>query len=90
MFKQDKQDRQGKPISELHASAKTKSVYDSSEISTNQYIKPGFETASSAAKNSTTEKLGYEWSGTDSKGIKLHGYCDDSGNLTTFYPEDQL
>jgi hypothetical protein len=22
------------------------------------------------------------------KGIKWHGYCDDSGNITSFYPED--
>ena len=72
----------------FQSSTKTKTVYDSNKISTDQYIKQGLEAANNAAKNSTTGKLGHEWSGTDNKGIKWHGYCDDSGNITSFYPED--
>ena len=87
-YKMPKKDRQGNPTSEFQSSTKTKTVYDSNKISTDQYIKQGLEAANNAAKNSTTGKLGHEWSGTDNKGIKWHGYCDDSGNITSFYPED--
>lgn len=87
-YKMPKKDRQGKIISEFQSSTKKKTVYDSNKISTNQYMKQGIEAANDAAKKSPTGKLGHEWSGTDSKGNKWHGYCDDSGNITSFYPED--
>jgi len=51
-------------------------------------MKSGLEAANNAAKESSTGKLGREWSGTDNDGHKWHGYCDDSGKLTSFYPED--
>lgn len=87
-YKMPKKDRQGLPTTEFQSSTKTKTVYDSNKISTDQYLKQGLEAANNAAKNSSTGKLGHEWSGTDNSGIKWHGYCDDSGNITSFYPED--
>lgn len=87
-YKMPKKDRQGKPTSEFQSSTKTKTVYDSSKISTDQYIKQGLQAANNAAKSSASGELGHEWSGTDNKGIRWHGYCDDSGNITSFYPED--
>lgn len=40
-YKMPKKDRQGKPTSEFQSSTKTKTIYDSSKISTDQYIKQG-------------------------------------------------
>ena len=46
------------------------------------------EAANNVAKNSSTGKLGHEWTGTDSNGVKWHGYCDESGQITSIYSED--
>lgn len=87
-YKLPKKDKKGNRTTEFSSKLKSKTVYDSNIISTNQYIKQGLEAANNAAKNSASGKLGHEWNGTDNKGIKWHGYCDDSGNITSFFPED--
>ena len=87
-YKMPKKRQTRKSYFRVSVKYKTKTVYDSNKISTDRYIKQGLEAANNVAKNSTTGKLGHEWRGTDNKGIKWHGYCDDSGNITSFYPED--
>jgi hypothetical protein len=83
-----KRDKTGKPTGEYQSRTHDKTVYDPVKISTNKYIKWGLEAANNAAKKSSSGKLGREWTGTDSNGVKWHGYCDDSGNITSFYPDD--
>ena len=65
-----------------------KTVYDSSKINTDTYIKWGLQAANNAASSSSSGKLGHEWTGTDNQGVKWHGYCNDKGEITSFYPED--
>lgn len=87
-YKVPKKDIQGKPTSELKATEYKKTVYDPKILSTDQYVNYGIEAANNAAKNSSTGKLSREWTGTDSNGVKWHGYCDESGQITSIYPED--
>ena len=46
------------------------------------------EATNNATKNSSIGKLGRKWTGTDSNGVKWHGYCDESGQITSIYSED--
>jgi hypothetical protein len=87
-YQMPKRDKTGKPTGEYQSRTHDKTVYDPVKISTNKYIKWGLEAANNAAKKSSSGKLGREWTGTDSNGVKWHGYCDDSGNITSFYPDD--
>jgi len=87
-YQMPKKDKTGKPTGEYQSKTHDKTVYDPAKISTDNYIKWGLEAANSAATKSPSGKLGHEWTGTDSNGVKWHGYCDDSGNITSFYPED--
>jgi len=64
------------------------SVYDSAKVSTDVYNKWGIEAANNAAKKCPGGKLGHEWTGIVSNCVKWHGYCDDNGKITSFYPED--
>ncbi len=65
-----------------------KTVYNPSIVSTDQYLKQGLQAAKNASKSSTTGKLGREWTGTDNEGVKWRGYCDNYGNITSFFPEN--
>ncbi|MCF0133138.1 MAG: EndoU domain-containing protein [Blautia sp.] len=87
-YQMPKKDRFGKPTGEYKAKKFSKTVYDPSKISTDTYVKWGIQAANNAAKNSSTGKLGREWTGTDNQGVKWHGYCDANGKITSFYPED--
>ena len=79
-------------ISTTHIYYKSKSfkktVYDPSKINTDTYIKWGLQAANNAASSSPSGKHGREWTGTDNQGVKWHGYCNDKGEVTSFYPED--
>ena len=46
------------------------------------------EATNNALKNSSTGKLGCEWTGTDNNGVKWHGCCDESGQIISIYSED--
>lgn len=87
-YNMPKRDKAGNPTGEYQSKTHYKTVYDSSKISSQQYINRGLEAANNAAKHSSTGKLGREWTGTDNSGVKWHGYCDSNGNITSFYPED--
>ena len=87
-YKMPKRDKAGNPTGEYQSKTHYKTVYDSSIISSQQYINRGLEAANNAAEQSSSGKLGREWTGTDNSGVKWHGYCDSDGNITSFYPED--
>ncbi len=61
-----------------------KTIYDPKVISDADYIKFGKEAVNSAISKG---KLGREWEGYDSKGIKWMGYADSDGNVVSFFPE---
>lgn len=82
-----KLDMRGKPTSEFRNQVMKKTVYDNNKLSTHDYITRGLEAANNSAQNSKNGKLSHEWSGVDNQGIKWRGYCDHSGNITSFYPE---
>ena len=82
-----KKDIRGKPTSEFRNQVMRKTVYDHSRLSTKAYITRGLEAANNAAKNSESGRLPREWTGVDNHGITWRGYCDSSGNITSFYPE---
>ena len=82
-----KKDISGKPTSEFRNQLMTKTVYDHNKLSTHDYIAKGLEAANNSAKNSNNGRLSREWSGVDNQGITWRGYCDSSGNITSFYPE---
>lgn len=89
LYKMPKKIAQGKPTGLYQSSTRSKTVYKPSKISTYTYIKWGLEAANNALRQSTTKgKLGREWSGTDNQGVRWHGYCDQYGNITSFYPDD--
>lgn len=87
-YKMPKKDKQGKPTGDFKAKTYKKTVYDPSKISTDTYIKWGLEAANNTAKLSPSKKLGHEWTGTDNQGFKWHGYCNDNGEITSFYPDN--
>lgn len=87
-YKMPRKDKFGKLTGEFQSKTHHKTVYDTSKIRTEQYIKRGLEAANNAASKSTNGKLKREWTGTDKQGVKWRGYCDSKGNITSFYPED--
>lgn len=87
-YKMPKKDRFGKVTGEFQSKTHHKTVYDTSKIRTEQYIKRGLEAANNAASKSANGKLRREWTGIDKQGVKWRGYCDSKGNITSFYPED--
>lgn len=87
-YKMPKKDKFGNTTGEFQSKTHHKTVYDTSKIRTDQYIKRGLAAANNAASKSTNGKLKREWTGTDSQGVKWRGYCDSKGNITSFYPED--
>ena len=87
-YKVPKKDIKGNPTADFKATEYKKTIYDPKIIPTDQYIKLGIEAANNAAKESATGKLGREWTGIDNNGVKWHGYCDESGQVTSIYPED--
>ena len=87
-YKMPKKDTTGKPTGSYKAQIFKKTVYDPAKISTDQYLERGLQAANDTASKSETGRLGHEWSGTDKKGVRWHGYCDSNGNITSFYPED--
>ena len=87
-YSMPKKDKYGNPTGQYQAKTHHKTVYDPSIISTETYVRRGLQAANNAAKNSQTGKLGREWTGTDDKGVRWHGYCDKNGNITSFYPDD--
>lgn len=87
-YQMPKRDAKGNPTGEFQSAKRTKTVYDPNVISTDNYIKWGLEAANNTAKSSSSGKLNREWNGTDNQGKRWHGYCDNSGNITSFYPED--
>lgn len=87
-YKMPKKDKYGHATGEFQSKIHHKTVYDTSKIKTDQYIKRGLEAANNAASKSSNGKLRREWTGTDNQGVKWRGYCDSKGNITSFYPED--
>ena len=87
-YKMPKKDKFGKPTGEYQSSTHEKTVYDPKKISTDAYLKRGLEAANNAARISSTGKLIREWTGVDNQGVRWHGYCDNSGKITSFFPED--
>ena len=87
-YKMPKKDKFGNATGEFQSKTHHKTVYDTSKIQTDQYIKRGLEAANNAASKSSNGKLRREWTGTDKQGVKWRGYCDSKGNITSFYPED--
>ena len=87
-YKMPKKDKYGNPTGDYKAKSFKKTVYDSSKINTDTYIKWGLQAANNAASSTSSGKLGHEWTGTDNQGVKWHGYCNDKGEITSFYPED--
>ena len=87
-YKMPKKDKTGAPTGEYQSKTHHKTVYDPSVISSNHYIQRGLEAANNAANHSPTGRLAREWTGTDNRGVRWHGYCDADGNITSFYPED--
>ena len=87
-YKMPKKDKSGNPIGDYKAKSFKKTVYDPSIISTETYIKYGLQAANNAANLLNSGKLGREWTGTDNQGVKWHGYCNSSDEITSFYPED--
>lgn len=61
-----------------------KTIYDPDIISTDKYVSLGKEAANDA---SSKGQLGREWTGYDSEGNVWRGYTDESGNVTSFFPE---
>ncbi|WP_235533144.1 EndoU domain-containing protein, partial [Paenibacillus sp. Leaf72] len=61
-----------------------KTIYDPKVISDEEYIKFGKEAANNALSKG---KLGREWEGYDSNGVKWMGYADSDGKVTSFFPE---
>lgn len=88
-YRLPKKDKTGKPTSEMRAQTFKKTVYDSSVISTEEYVSRGLEAAADAARKSTSGMIGHEWTGTDSHGVSWHGYTDADGSVTSFYPIDE-
>ena len=87
-YKMPKRDKCGNPTGDYKVKSFKKTVYDSSTISTETYIKWGLQAANNAANLSFSGKLGREWTGTDNQGVKWHGYCNSGNEITSFYPED--
>lgn len=87
-YKMPKKDKFGKPTGEFKTQTFKKTAYDPTKISTDEYIERGLQAANNSARKSKPGKLDREWSGTDNKGVNWHGYCDENGNITSFYPED--
>jgi hypothetical protein len=87
-YKMPKKDKYGKPTGDLKAQSFKKTVYDPSKIGTDKYIERGLQAANNSARKSESGKLGREWSGIDNQNVKWHGYCDQNGNIISFYPED--
>lgn len=87
-YKMPKKDKNGNPTGDYKAANFKKTVYDTSIIDTDTYIKWGLQAANNTANATSSGKLDHEWSGTDNQGIKWRGYCDSDGNITSFYPED--
>ena len=61
-----------------------KTIYDPEIISTDKYISLGKEAANDAISRG---EFGREWVGYDSEGNIWRGYTDESGNVTSFFPE---
>lgn len=78
-----RKNREGKPTGEYKPKQFQKSVYDSSKISTDEYISRGIE----AAANPTSIE-GRKWTGIDSHNVQWNGYTNDAGEITTMYPID--
>lgn len=87
-YKMPKKDKYGNPTGEFKTKTFKKTVYDPSKIDTDTYIMRGLEAANNTARSSSSGKLGREWTGIDDQGVKWHGYCDKTGKITSFYPED--
>ncbi len=73
----------GKPTEEMRAKVYSKTVYDASKISTDEYLRRGVEAANDAAKGG---RLPREWSGIDGQGVRWHGYTEN-GEIQSFFPE---
>ena len=88
VYRLPRKDGAGNPTEEFQAITHSKTIYDSSKISTDDYIERGLEAANDAANRSSSGRAGREWSGEDSHGVKWHGYTNDDGTIATFYPEN--
>ena len=87
-YNMPKKDKYGNITDDYQSKTFYKTVYDSSKISDDTYIKWGLQAANNSAKLSSAGKLAREWSGKDNQGVSWHGYCDNNGNITSFFPED--
>ena len=85
-YKLPKKDREGNPTGEMRAPTFSKTVYDPSKISTDEFIGRGMEAAADAARRSESGTIGHVWTGIDSHGVSWHGFTDSDGNVTSFYP----
>lgn len=82
-YRLPKKSPDGKPTGEMRANVYSKTVYDASKISTNEYLQRGVEAANAAAKGG---RLPREWSGTDGQGVRWRGYAEN-GEIKSFFPE---
>lgn len=73
----------GKPTGEMRAKTYSKTVYDTSKISTDEYLRRGLEAANDAAEGGN---IPGKWFGTDGQGVKWRGYAEN-GEIKSFYPE---
>ena len=87
-YRLPKKDKTGKRTGEMQSKEHSKTVYDPSKISTDEYIDRGLQAAADAARESRTGKLGREWTGRDAHGVSWRGYSDSGGNVTSFYPTE--
>lgn len=83
IYRLPKKGPDGKPTEEMRAKTYSKTVYDANKISTDEYMRRGVEAANDAAKGG---RLPREWSGTDSRGVRWHGYTEND-KIKSFYPE---
>ena len=83
-----KLDRTGQPIPGEYQSGRpyTKTIYDPSIISDDEFISRGIEAANDALANSPDGTLSRTWEGTDSYGVPWRGHFEN-GEITTMYPK---
>lgn len=82
-YRLPKKSPDGKPTGETRTRLYSKTVYDASKISTDEYLRRGLEAANDAAKGG---RLPREWSGTDGQGVRWHGYAQNN-KIESFFPE---
>lgn len=83
IYRLPKRGSDGKLTGEMRAGTYSKTLYDASKISTDDFIRRGLEAANEATKGG---KLPREWTGVDNRGVRWRGYMEN-GAITSFYPD---